>query len=367
MLTFNRKYYPFANGSTSTSSSSENSIRERFSWLDQLHSWLIVPALGIILPNLTGLIKPAQFDSGSLMAHYALFIVVALIIYKGNMFFLHSIKVRFNGSSMPYRKIVGIYFMVNIVYSSVISLASLSMWSRFFNHDLPFARPVITTTLVIIIAVLFINNLYEIFYLQAVKEASEEKMELLESAKMQAELQALNSQIDPHFMYNALTSLSYLMQQKPAEVDKYNAMLADQYKYVLQHKCCQFVSLDQELRFCQQYFAIQQLRFGDAVVMQVVTGDSDLKKLRVPPLSVQTLLENALKHNSYSEEKPLLLQVLVSEKGLTISNNIQPLTYKKKTTGTGLSNLDKRVKLLAKTSLSVERSAGKFRVSLPVC
>ena len=367
MLTFNRKYYPFTNGSHSTPLTSERGIRERFAWLDQLHTWLIVPALGIILPNITGLIKPDQFDSGTLLAHYAIFIIVSLIIYKGNMFFLHSIKVRFNGSSMPYRKIVGIYFMVNIVYSGVIALASLSLWSRFLNHDLPFARPVITTTLVILIAVLFINNLYEIFYLQAIKEASEEKMELLESAKIQAELQALNSQIDPHFMYNALTSLSYLVQQKPAEVDRYNTMLADQYKYVLQNKCCQFVTLAQELHFSQQYFAIQQLRFGNAVLMQVVTGDCNLKKLRVPPLSVQTILENALKHNNYSEENPLLIQVMVSDKVVSISNNIQPLTYRKKTTGTGLSNLNQRVNLLAKSPISVERSDGRFLVSLPVC
>lgn len=331
-----------------------------------MYTWLIIPLLGVLLPTFTGLLQPMGYPVSWILVQYAFFIGVAEIIYKGNMFFLHSIRLHYEGSSMPYFKIVSIYFMVNIVYSGIISLASLSAWSSFVTGSQPFAKPVITTTLVILICVLFINNLYEIFYLQAAKKASEEKMILLEDAKKQAELQALGSEIDPHFMYNALTSLSYLLQQNPAEADNYNAMLAAQYRYVLKNKCRHLVPLSQELEFCRQYFLIQQLRFGNTVLLQVLGGGQPLEKLQVPPLSVQTLVENALKHNSFSAEKPLVVQVLIKADSLLVSNRIQPQPYAVKGTGTGLDNLNKRVRLLVKQPITVSKENNEFCVKLPL-
>ena len=151
--------------------------------------------------------------------------------------------------------------MVNIVYNGMLTLASLSTWNLYIARNEPFGNNIILATLVVIVCVLFINNLYQLQLLKAEKKASAEKLGIVEKARLQAELQSLNSQLDPHFLYNALTSLSYLIQKNPLEADQHNARLASLYRYVVMNKCTPFVSLSQEIDFCRQYFFLQQLRF----------------------------------------------------------------------------------------------------------
>jgi sensor histidine kinase YesM len=366
MLTLRRKYYTPKNSLSDFSIRPLNkNVATRFEQLNSIHTWLIVPLLGVMIPGLTGLTDSIEFTFQGFLLNYLFFIAVAEVIYKGNMFFLYKIRLRPYEFKVPYEKVVITYFMVNIVYSGVISLASLSAWNLYIAREGPFAKPIIITTLAIIICVLFINNLYEIFYLRAEKEASSEKMELLERAKIQAELQALNSQMDPHFLYNALTSLSYLIQKKPEEADNHNARLAALYRYVLKNKCCHFVTLQQELDFCHDYFVVQQLRFGDAVTLQIIAGNQNLQNLKVLPLSIQMLVENALKHNRFSETEPLIVQVHVNQGHVRVSNKIQAPSFPEKSTGTGLKNLNERLLLLTKEALKVERSTDHYNVSIP--
>jgi hypothetical protein len=366
MLTLWRKYYTPKLLSAFSGNYSKRNVEARFEQLNSLHTWLIIPLLGVMIPGLTGLTDSIQFTFQGFLLNYVFFIAIAEVIYKGNMFFLYKIRLRPYDFKMPYEKIITIYFMVNIVYSGIISLASLSAWNLYIAREAPFAKPIIITTLVIIISVLFINNLYEIFYLRAEKEASAEKMELLEKAKLQAELQALNSEMDPHFLYNALTSLSYLIQKRPEEADKHSARLASLYRYVLKNKCCHFVSLQQEIDFCRDYFEVQQLRFGNAVMLQIITGNYNLQNLKVLPLSIQMLVENALKHNRFSEQEPLVVQVHIKQDQVSVINKIQAPSFPEKSTGTGLKNLNERLLLLTKETLKVERSGDQYNVSIPV-
>ncbi len=102
--------------------------------------------------------------------------------------------------------------MVKIVYSGMVALASLSTWNLYIAKQQPFSINIILATLVVLVSVLFINNLYQVKLLQAEKKISADKLAMLENARLQAELQSLNGQLDPHFLYNALTSLSYVIQ-----------------------------------------------------------------------------------------------------------------------------------------------------------
>lgn len=345
---------------------SPNGLDGSLARLNKLLNWLIIPLLGLAIPNITGLFNSAYVSYPVAILNNALFVGIALIIYKGNMFFLKTIRLGTNYNGIPYKKTVTIYFMVNIVYSGIISLASLSVWNNYANSGPPFGKPVIIATLAILVCVLFINNLYELLYLKAERDVSVKKMHLLEEARMQAELQSLNSEIDPHFMYNALSSLSYLLKQNPNEADKYNAMLASLYRYVLKNKYCPFVTLAAEMDFCRDYFAVQQLRFGHCVLLQVVSGHYNLHHLKVPPLSIQTLVENALKHNNFSEEQPLIVQVHISDQQIQVKNSIQKKPYEETSNGTGLKNLQQRLKLLVKQPMQVEQSENEFVVTIPV-
>ncbi len=210
------------------------------------------------------------------------------------------------------------------------------------------------------------NSIFQFQSINEQKKHSAEKLELLEKSKLQAELQLLNSQLDPHFLYNALTSFSYINLQNPAEADRHNAKLASLYRYVLKNKCSAFVTLSQELQFCREYFSLQQLRFGDAIILQVLAGNENLEQLSIPPLALQSLIENALKHNCFSEKEPLLVQVHISKKEIQVTNKIKCAPYEKKSAGIGLTNLNQRLMLLCKKTIRVDKSNESFAVTIPI-
>jgi sensor histidine kinase YesM len=343
-----------------------NNPANNFKGFRRLHTWLVIPILGITIPLLTGLLEPQQFSHTSLLIQYLLFVGVAELIYKGNMYFLKLPGLLYKAIKMPFAKLVIISFMVNIVYSGTVAAASLSTWNLYIVRKDPFSNTVIITMLVILVFVLFINNLYQLNFLRAQQKQSAEKMALLDHAKKQAELQSLNSELDPHFLYNALTSLSYHIQKNPLEADQLNARLASLYRYVLKNKCTAFVPLSQEIEFCKAYFSLQQLRFGNAILLQVINGDEKLQRIKIPPLAVQSLVENALKHNQFSERQPLVVQVHIGKENIRVTNRIQPAPYAKPTNGTGLNNLNKRLLLLIQQPLRVERSNNCFSVSIPL-
>ncbi|CAN5759543.1 hypothetical protein BH10BAC3_BH10BAC3_42730 [soil metagenome] len=367
MLTLSRKYsaqhsWLYAHAKSLLANNAANN----FKGFRRLHTWLIIPILGLTIPLLTGLLEPQQFSNTYLLVQYALFVIIAELIYKGNMYFLQLPGLLYKAIKMPFAKLLIISFMVNIVYSGTLAAASLSTWNLYIVKKEAFSNTVVITTLVILVFVLFINNLYQLNFLRAQQKQSMEKMVLLDNAKKQAELQSLNSELDPHFLYNALTSLSYLIQKNPWEADQHNARLSSLYRYVLKNKCSAFVPLLQEIDFCKEYFSLQQLRFGNAVALQVINGDENLLQKRIPPLAVQSLVENALKHNQFSEQQPLLVQVHIGKENILVTNKLNPAPYANTTSGTGLNNLNKRLLLLIEKPLRVERSNNYFSVSIPL-
>jgi sensor histidine kinase YesM len=337
----------------------------RHNKLHELYSFFIVAGIAIILPTLTGLMQLTS-ASFSILFQCIFFIGLFQIVYKGNSYVIHFVKQRFDNSKRTYLQVLSISNSVGLFYTGIICLSSFSAWSSFIMGNQPFEQPVIVTTIIILTLVLLHNNLQEIGYLHSIQKLNEEKIIQSETAKTEAEFHALTCEIDPHFMYNALTSLSYLLQQNPAEADNYNAMLAEQYRYVLTNKCKPLVPLTQELAFCQQYFSIQQLRFGTSIHLQMQHKNLPLHQLKVPPLSVQTLLENALKHNRFSALKPLEIQVLIQPHSLQVQHLIQPKTYTVEGTGTGLNNLNKRIQLLTHQTIKINNNHHTFSVTIPV-
>jgi sensor histidine kinase YesM len=341
-------------------------FKRKFRFINALHTYFIIPLAGIVLPVSTGLLHITESSLALLLFDFSFFIAVALIIYKGNMFFLMNYRVQYRYNTLPYGKMIAVHFLVNIVYSAAVSLAFLSTWNRIVNNEAPFDKYVMTTTLGVLVCVLFINNAYEMLFLNTENIISKEKTLELERSKTRAELCMLTSQVDPHFMYNALNTLSYIIQKQPQQAERYNVMLANMYRYVLQHHQSHTVLLSEELEFCSLYFSLQQLRFGNSVSLDITQECEHLYKMRVPPLSVQTLLENAYKHNMFTDEKPLRIKIHITSRKIAVSNNLQKKIPDHYCLGTGLSNLRKRIALLMNEQMEVAQSAKQFSVKLPV-
>jgi len=191
-------------------------------------------------------------------------------------------------------------------------------------------------------------------------------MEQLNIAKAQAELEALKNQIDPHFIFNSLNTLSFLITRDPQNARLYNDTLARVYRYILSNKERDLVLLREEIEFISNYFYLLKIRFADAISMIIEITDLSSENFLIPPISLQALVENAIKHNEFSERTPLTINVSISSNYVIVQNRMNPRNYPQPTSKIGLGNLDNRYRLLTKRNIIIENSFQSFTVKLPI-
>jgi len=325
-----------------------------------------IPALGLLIPNLTGLISNSLYTATELVACYLFFITVAFLVWEGNVRLMYFIRARYPWSKKTYYKIIVSLFFANIVYSGLVSAVLLNLW-HYCSHEIrPGNESVLKSVLVIIIAACFITNIYEILFLNREKEDTETRVEQLNVAKAQAELEALKNQIDPHFIFNSLNTLSFLITRDPKSARLYNDTLARVYRYILSNKERDLVLLREETEFISNYFYLLKIRFADAISMTIEINDLSAENYLIPPISMQALVENAIKHNEFSEKKPLAINVSIHSDYVIVKNDLNRRNGAQPGSKIGLSNLDNRYKLLTKRNIIVENNFESFTVKLPI-
>jgi len=176
----------------------------------------------------------------------------------------------------------------------------------------------------------------------------------------------LKNQIKPHFLFNSLNTLATLIPEDSEQSVRYVESLAKVYRYILEIKDKKLISLHEELECIQAYLFMLQIRFGDNLKVQI--NESGLEnKHHIVPLSLQLLIENAMKHNIISNKKPLFIDI---EKGknsnLIISNNLQKKEQMMPSTGIGLDNINKRYQMISQQEIDVIVTDSKFSVSIPL-
>ncbi len=171
------------------------------------------------------------------------------------------------------------------------------------------------------------------------------KAERLEKENSQIRFETLKNQLNPHFLFNSLNVLSSLIKKDTDKAQDFVDEFSSVYRYTLDVIDKPVVELKEEIDFAKSYLFLQKKRFGSAVVTEINIDASKLSCL-VPPLAVQTLLENAFKHNKASDESPLTIKISTQDGSLTVINNLQPKIVSSESTGVGLSNLKKRYELL---------------------
>jgi sensor histidine kinase YesM len=325
-----------------------------------------IPTIGILVPNLTGLITNRLYNYSELAACYLFFIVVVFLVWEGNVRLMYYIRARIPWSKTSYYKIVIAFFCTNIVYSGFLTFGLLHLWILASYEPQPATEHLIDTVLLIIIAACFISNIYEIIFLNLEKKYNESKVEQLNVAKAQAELEALKNQIDPHFIFNSLNTLSFLITRDPQNARLYNDTLARVYRYILSNKERDLVLLREEVEFISNYFYLLKIRFAEAISMVIQITDLSAENFLIPPISLQALVENAIKHNEFSEKKPLTIDVSISADYVIVRNIMNRRSDPQPTSKIGLSNLDNRYKLLTKRNIQVENNFQSFTVKLPI-
>ncbi len=192
------------------------------------------------------------------------------------------------------------------------------------------------------------------------------KAEQLERIASQAELEVLKMQLDPHFLFNNLSTLSELVVEDQKIAVKFIDHLALVYRYMLSNVRKNTIKLQEEIRFVQSYFYLIKERMGGKVDLVINVPEEVQKNYLIAPIALQLLVENAVKHNSASKEKPLYIIIEIIDNYVVIKNNHQKLLVDIPSSKVGLSNIVDRYKLLSKKEVIVDFDNDSFEVKLPL-
>jgi two-component system, LytTR family, sensor kinase len=212
---------------------------------------------------------------------------------------------------------------------------------------------------------LFINSLFvAIAFFKFWRETIKEK-EALKREGISAEFAALKSQINPHFLFNSLNTLTNLIEENPATATDFVQKLSGVYRYVLTQKDKDLVLLSEELQFIQSYIFLNQIRFGSSLQSHIHI-EPRFMQYKIATLSLQILVENCIKHNVIAADKPLTIYIGVSNHKVFVRNNLQPKLMQTDSNGIGLNNVVHRYQLLTTDEVEIMDDGNEFMVSLPL-
>ncbi len=213
-------------------------------------------------------------------------------------------------------------------------------------------------------ASLLIGMIYETtFYYQQWNESFRQN-ERLKNQQIRTQFEVLQNQMSPHFLFNSLNTLTTLIEESPKIAIEFTQNLSEVYRYILRQKEKELITLSEELEFSKSYLSLLKIRYPDNLKVRLDI-DPASEQLYLPPLTLQMLIENAIKHNSVSKMKPLLLEIYSTHQDiLVVKNNLQPKTSLERSTKTGLENIKKRYELLGLPTIEVIQTTQNFMVVL---
>jgi len=204
-----------------------------------------------------------------------------------------------------------------------------------------------------------------VFMIVRLREESLKRKETLEREKLIFQLQTMRSQVNPHFLFNSFSTLMSVIDEDKETAIEYVQKLSQFFRNILEYRDKDLIPVSEELKLIETYRYLQQQRYGDNFRMEIYI-DPDKTATMIPPLAMQMLVENAIKHNVVSAEKPLLVQIYIEGKYLCMKNNLQRKKLLESSTGVGLLNIKSRYRLLGYENVIVIESMDEFIIKLPL-
>lgn len=219
----------------------------------------------------------------------------------------------------------------------------------------------------------FVNSFYNSFFFfekWKAKVIESNKLEIhahqLKEIALQAELEVLKLQLDPHFLFNNFSILTQLIDTNQESAQVFLSNLSRVYRYILTTAKKDVVSLEEELKFVEMYFHLIKIRHGETIHLNVTIDEQDKRK-GIPPVTLQLLIENAIKHNITTTKQPLKISITsAGNRTISVQNNVQRINIDYKNTGMGLRNIRERYQLLLGEKLEIINSDSTFEVKLPL-
>ncbi len=290
---------------------------------------------------------------------------MGLVIAVGNNWVLRTMMKRFKKLDDWPKRVA-----VSLLGYLFFTLGSNSL-TQYILRRLPYPELVLSdklfyTVLIISITIsFFFATIYEgITYFGKWKEAISEAEEL-EKLTLESQFRSLQNQLNPHFLFNSFNVLSSLISESPRRAEDFVDELSNVYRYLLRSNEQELATVADELRFIRSYFHLLETRHDTGISLEIIVNKGVLDK-KLPTLALQVLVENAVKHNEISPEKPLKVEILESGHALLVRNNMQRKSTKPLSNQVGLENLRERYHLLGVVGFEVMEDGKVFSVSLPM-
>lgn len=315
-----------------------------------------------------GVFYPRMFFTGPYDRYFALWIGILLFCaihwYSMRCLYLVLVK-RFPGAGNRKQRILRLPLLLALYYvlTAVLDFAldPFLVIDDPLHEKPPLVRELITGTVIAVVDIAMYEFLYYIIELknQQIKEVSSKKEAL------NSELAGLRNQLSPHFLFNNLSALLYLIENNKERSIDFVHKLSSVYSYIIRHSEHSLVTLQEELEFVKAYSFLLQERYGNNLHIKFSIDNSCLDHQLVP-LAIQSAVENAIKHNSITSASPLLVEIKTEGDYLSIRNNLQPKRNPHEKSGTGLKNINSRFKLVTNKTIEIQWSDNSFLLKLPL-
>lgn len=270
----------------------------------------------------------------------------ALIIGYFDLFIIWNLNKTLSWDNSISKRIL-IQFVASILISIVVSTIITLFANSLNKYPESLINILIINALITIVINIILIIIFEAWIFYRERLFTEKRALELQEEITKIKFEILKNQINPHFLFNSLNTLSILIKRDSAKAQQFIEEFSKIYRYVLETIEKPLVSLEEELDFCYSYFFLQKIRFGDKISFSINISAEYMNSM-LPPLSLQTVIENALKHNQSSDKSPLEIKIFTKDNNIVVENMIAKKSFAiKSSTGTGQKNLIKRYKIVS--------------------
>jgi two-component system, LytTR family, sensor kinase len=326
--------------------------------------YMILVGIGVSL--LLDIIKKGNVVHASGFIHYFISVTITILVWEGNLWLDYLMDLKLPWEKYPGRRIMihlpaGIIFSVGAIYFSMLVFDILLCPEGAQPHGgfMPLALTIGTLVSILVLSLEVSTQFFRKWKRSLVE------VEKYKAQSLQAQLQNLKDQINPHFMFNNLSVLSSLVYKDQDKAVDFINQLSKVYRYLLDSHNCEMVRLEEELNFVQSYTYLLQIRFDKNLVVHFDISE-DSKRLLLPPMALQILIENAIKHNEVSEQLPLNIHIRTENTSLEVSNNRQLRSSSENGSKNGLKNIRERYKFFTTREMEILETASAFTVKIPL-
>ncbi len=322
--------------------------------------------MGLAIGAFLELIKPLTVTNKQLFFHFVTSVVITILVWEGNLRIDFLMNKKFPWIQKPVRRIL-IHAPVSIVFSTLTIYTVMLLFDRYLCQIPQSGKDALMAISITVgVLITFIILSVEIgsqFFGHWKKSLIE--VEKYKAESLQAQLQNLKDQINPHFLFNNLSVLSSLVYKDQDKSVDFINQLSKVYRYLLDNRNNELVSLESELTFIKSYTYLLQIRFDTSIVFDIQVPENKLQVM-IPPMALQMLIENAIKHNEVSSALPLRVSITVDQDVLQVINNLQLRRVEEESSKTGLHNIKQRYSYFTEKQVEVLQTENQFIVRIPL-